>query len=68
MEHSRTNQPLPHRFSPKYFQKDISIGNPVLTAEGRKAIEEEMVEAADEQLEAITPQVERPNPTESVQA
>lgn len=31
-----------YRFVPTYFEKDISSGMPVLTAEGLKAIEEEM--------------------------
>ena len=40
----------------------------MLTAEGRKAIEEELAENAEHQLEVATPQVERPNPTEASQA
>lgn len=30
------------RFIPVYFEPDISSGQPVLTAEGRKAVEEEL--------------------------
>ncbi|KAI0747013.1 hypothetical protein C8Q80DRAFT_1178825 [Daedaleopsis nitida] len=55
-------------FVPKYFEKDISTGAPVLTAEGRKAIEEELREEGDHVLEAATPSAERPNPTEALKA
>lgn len=40
------------RFTPWYFEKDISSGVPVLTAEGRRAIAEEMAEASSYCLEA----------------
>ncbi|KAI6037614.1 hypothetical protein EDC04DRAFT_2129882 [Pisolithus marmoratus] len=35
-----------HEFIPHYFEKDISSGVPVLTAEGRKALEEELQESS----------------------
>ena len=59
---------LVRRFVPKFFEQDISTGIPVLTEEGRKAIEEELSETEEYQLEVATPQVERANPTEAVQA
>lgn len=34
------------RFVPVYFEPDISSGQPVLTAEGRNAVEEELALAA----------------------
>ncbi|KAJ3776424.1 hypothetical protein FB446DRAFT_721358 [Lentinula raphanica] len=38
-------------FVPRYFEEDISSGVPTLTEEGRKAIEEELQEKDDEDLE-----------------
>ncbi|KAJ3755961.1 hypothetical protein EV360DRAFT_48797 [Lentinula raphanica] len=38
-------------FVPRYFEEDISSGVPTLTEEGRKAIEEELQERDDEDLE-----------------
>ena len=38
------------RFIPRYFDPDISSGLPTLTEEGRKALEEELKEAAEHQL------------------
>jgi hypothetical protein len=35
-----------HRFIPVYFERDISNGQPVLTAEGRRVVEEELALAA----------------------
>ncbi|KAI0711396.1 hypothetical protein C8Q76DRAFT_623128 [Earliella scabrosa] len=55
-------------FTPKYFEKDISTGLPVLTEEGRKALQEELAEQADHALEPATPRVEQPNPAEALQA
>ena len=51
------------RFSPKFFEKDISNGIPTITAEGRKALEEELQEESEHKLEAATPRLERPDPT-----
>lgn len=41
-----------NRFIPVYFQKDIDNGIPQLTAEGRKAVEEELAEGPQYPLEA----------------
>lgn len=41
-----------HRFVPVYFDKDISSGIPILTAEGRKAIDEEFKEISPYTLES----------------
>jgi hypothetical protein len=38
---------LKHRFIPQYFERDISSGVPILTAAGRKAVEEELNECSD---------------------
>lgn len=38
------------RFVPVYFEPDISSGQPVLTDEGRKAVEEELALAASSPL------------------
>ena len=42
------------RFVPKFFEKDITTGAPALTAEGRKAIEEELQEEAEHKLEIVS--------------
>ena len=54
------------RFVPRFFEPDIATGIPKLTEEGRKALQEELAEAADHRLEdaAPTPRVERADPTE----
>lgn len=45
---SALNRPLTQRrFIPQYFEQDISSGVPVLTAAGRKAVEEELKERSD---------------------
>ncbi|KIM69489.1 hypothetical protein SCLCIDRAFT_1207922 [Scleroderma citrinum Foug A] len=41
-------------FLPRYFEKDISSGVPTLTAEGRKAVEEEHQESSPDQREAAS--------------
>lgn len=47
-----TNVPSPHsRFIPKYFDSDIDSGIPILTEEGRKALEEELKEEGPYPLE-----------------
>ncbi|KAI0360459.1 hypothetical protein OH77DRAFT_1418382 [Trametes cingulata] len=43
------------KFVPRYFDPDISSGMPSLTEEGRKAIEEELKEAAEHKLEDEEP-------------
>ena len=43
------------RFTPKYFDKDISTGLPTLTEEGRKALQEELSEESEHTLEDATP-------------
>jgi hypothetical protein len=35
------------QFIPQYFERDISSGVPILTAAGRKAVEEELNECSD---------------------
>lgn len=35
---------MPCRFIPKYFEKNIDSGIPALTAEGRKAVQDELNE------------------------
>ena len=39
------------RFVPKYFENDIDSGMPILTAEGQKALEEELGEDGPHALE-----------------
>lgn len=39
------------RFVPKYFENDIDSGIPILTAEGQKALEEELREDGPHALE-----------------
>ena len=34
------------RFEPRYFEKNIESGIPILTMEGRKAVEEELRESS----------------------
>ena len=49
------------RFVPKYFDQDISTGIPKLTEEGRKALEEELAEKPEHQLEESTPTSRTPS-------
>lgn len=39
------------RFVPRYFEKNIDSGVPVLTLEGREAVEEELAESSQYCLE-----------------
>ena len=43
--------PLVHRFVPRYFEKDISKGFAELTAEGWKAVQEEIEEESSACIE-----------------
>ena len=43
------------RFTPQYFEKDISTGVPKLTPEGLKVIEEELQEESEHQVGPATP-------------
>ncbi|CDO75437.1 hypothetical protein BN946_scf184693.g6 [Trametes cinnabarina] len=54
------------QFIPRYFGPDISSGQPKLTEEGRRAIEEELKEPADHKLEEdrpSTPATATPSPS-----
>ncbi|KAH9941160.1 uncharacterized protein BXZ73DRAFT_98372 [Epithele typhae] len=44
-------------FVPQFFEKDILTGAPQLTAAGRKALEEELAEDAEHELEPTTPKI-----------
>lgn len=46
-----TLSPLVHRFVPRYFEKDISKGFAELTAEGWKAVQEEIEEKSSACIE-----------------
>ena len=44
---------MSYRFIPQYFESDIDSGIPVLTPEGKKALEEEFSEPGPHPLERI---------------
>jgi oxysterol-binding protein-related protein 9/10/11 len=45
---------LSSRFVPRYFEKNIESGIPILTAQGRKAVEEEYRESSSYCIEGET--------------